>query len=122
MKHLTNKEEEIMEQFWNDGPLFIQDLLKRMTNPKPHYNTVSTVVRGLEEKGFIGHEQFGNTYRYSAIISREEFSKMSLGNLIGKYFNHSYASVLSMFVQEEKLSTEEIRQLINEVEQHTKTT
>ena len=77
-------------------------------------NTISTIVRGLEEKGFVGHEQFGNTYRYMAIISREEFSKNTLKNMVGKYFNQSYASVVSMFVEEENISLEEIRELIQQ--------
>ena len=77
MKHLTNREEEIMEQFWGRGPLFINDILKALGDLKLHYNTVSTVVRGLEDKGFVDHEQFGNTYRYFPVISREDFSRMS---------------------------------------------
>lgn len=80
---------------------------------------MSTVVRGLEDKGFVDHEQFGNTYRYFPVISREDFSRMSLQNIVGKYFNHSYASVLSMFVEEEKISAEEIRELIAQVEAHS---
>lgn len=118
MKHLTNREEEIMEQFWNKGPLFINDILKALGDLKLHYNTVSTVVRGLEEKGFVGHEQFGNTYRYYPVVSREDFSRMSLQSIVGKYFNDSYTSVLSMFVREEKISPEEIRELIAQVETH----
>lgn len=121
MKHLTNKEEEIMEQFWEKGPLFINDILKAFSDPKPHYNTISTVVRGLEEKGYIGHEQFGNTHRYYATVSKEEFSKLSLQNVVGKYFNHSYTSVLSLFVEEEKISSAEIKALIALVEARQKT-
>jgi predicted transcriptional regulator len=114
MKHLTNREEEIMEIFWEKGAIFVKDIVDAMPDPKPHYNTVSTIVRGLEEKGFVGHEQFGNTYRYSAIISREEFSKNTLKNMVGKYFNKSYASVVSMFVEEENISLEEIKELIRQ--------
>jgi BlaI family penicillinase repressor len=114
MKHLTNREEEIMEIFWEKGAIFVKDIVDAMPDPKPHYNTVSTIVRGLEEKGFVGHEQFGNTYRYSAIISREEFSKDTIKSMVGKYFNKSYASVVSMFVEEENISLEEIKELINQ--------
>jgi len=112
MKHLTNREEEIMGIFWGKGPLYVKDVIDEMEDPKPHYNTVSTIVRGLEEKGFVGHEQFGNTHRYFAIISREEFGRNTLKNMVGKYFNKSYASVVSMFVEEEKISLEEIKELI----------
>jgi predicted transcriptional regulator len=115
MKHLTNREEEIMEIFWKDGSMFVKDVIKELSDPAPHYNTISTIVRGLEEKGFLDHEQFGNTHRYFPIISREEFSKDSLKNLVGKYFNTSYASVVSMFVEEKDISIEEIQKLIEQV-------
>jgi predicted transcriptional regulator len=116
MKHLTNREEEIMEFFWGKGPMFVKDLISFFSDPKPHYNTISTIVRGLEEKGFLNHEQFGNTYRYSARITREEFSRNSIKSLIGKYFDASYASVVSMFVEEQKISTDQIRELIRQAE------
>ncbi len=116
MKHLTNREEEIMEIFWEKGSLFVKEVIDLLTDPKPHYNTISTIVRGLEEKGFVGHEQFGNTHRYFAVISREEFSRNTLKSMVGKYFNQSYASVVSMFVQEEKISLEEIQELIRQAE------
>jgi BlaI family transcriptional regulator, penicillinase repressor len=116
MKHLTNREEEIMEIFWEKGSMFVKDVIGLLADPKPHYNTISTIVRGLEDKGFVGHEQFGNTYRYFAVISREEFGKDSIKNLMSKYFNTSYASVVSMFVEEHKISTEEIQELIHQVE------
>ena len=114
MKHLTNREEEIMELFWQKGALYVKEVIDELPEPKPHYNTISTIVRGLEEKGFVGHEQFGNTHRYAAIITREEFSRYTLKSMVGKYFNKSYASVVSMFVEEEKISLEEIKELIDQ--------
>lgn len=116
MKHLTNREEEIMELFWEKGALFVKEIIDFLAEPKPHYNTISTIVRTLEEKGFVGHEQFGNTHRYFAVISKDEFSKNTIKNMVGKYFNKSYASVVSMFVQEEKISLEEIQELIRQAE------
>ncbi len=116
MKHLTNREEEIMDIFWEKGSLYVKEIVDEIVEPKPHYNTISTIVRGLEEKGFVGHEQFGNTYRYAAIISREEFSRNTIKSMVGKYFNKSYASVVSMFVEEEKISVEEIKELIRQAE------
>lgn len=121
MKHLTNREEEIMEIFWEKGSMYVKDVIDLLKGTKPHYNTISTVVRGLEEKGFVGHKQFGNTYLYFAVISREEFSKNSIKNLVSKYFNTSYASVVSMFVEEQKITTEEIQELIREVESRKNT-
>lgn len=120
MKHLTNREEEIMEFYWQKGPMFVKELLELLSSPRPHYNTISTIVRGLEEKGFLDHEQFGNTYRYFPIISRNEFSKSSIKKLISKYFNASYSSVVSMFVEEQNISTEEIKKLIRQAESRNK--
>ena len=114
MRRLTHREEEIMELFWEKGSLFVKEIIDMLSDPKPHYNTISTIVRTLEEKGFVGHEQFGNTYRYHALISREEFSRNTLKEVIGKYFDKSYAAVISMFVQEEKISPEEIQELIRQ--------
>jgi BlaI family penicillinase repressor len=115
MKHLTNREEEIMELFWEKGDLFVKEIIEMLEEPKPHYNTISTIVRLLEDKGFVGHKQYGNTYRYFALISREEFSKNTMKKMVNKYFDQSYASVVSMFVKEEKISIEEIQELIQQV-------
>lgn len=112
MKHLTNREEEIMDIFWEKGSLYVKEIVDEMSDPKPHYNTISTIVRGLEEKGFLDHEQFGNTHRYNPIISKEEFCRTTIKNIVDKYFNKSYSSVVSMFVKEEKISLEEIKELI----------
>ncbi|HEY5590956.1 MAG TPA: BlaI/MecI/CopY family transcriptional regulator [Paludibacter sp.] len=100
--------------------MYVKDVIDLLAGPKPHYNTISTIIRGLEEKGFVAHEQFGNTYRYFAIISREEFSKNSIKNLVSKYFDKSYSSVVSMFVEEEKISVEEIKALIRQAEDNKK--
>lgn len=105
-----------MELFWQRESLFVKDIIDYLSEPKPHYNTISTIVRGLEEKSFVGHEQFGNTYRYFAAISRDEFSKNTIKNLVSKYFDKSYSSVVSMFVEEEKISLDEIKALILQVE------
>jgi BlaI family transcriptional regulator, penicillinase repressor len=120
MKKLTQKEEEIMNCFWEKGPMFIKDLKEIYTDKNLHYNTLSTIVRGLEEKGFISHEQFGNTYRYFATFTREEFSRKKLGNVVKKYFDNSYRNVVSLLVEEENLSLEELKKLIAEIENSKK--
>lgn len=116
MEKLTRKEEIIMELFWENGPMFVRELLERLPDPRPHFNTVSTFVRALEEKGFVGHEQFGNTFRYFARVSRDEFKQKTLLGMVGKYFNNSYLGVVSTLVKEEKISLDELKQLICEVE------
>lgn len=117
MKRLTAKEEELMGYFWNKGPLYVKEILSFYEDPKPHFNTLSTIVRGLEEKGYLAHHTFGNTYQYYAAISEEEFRKSTLRNVISKYFNNSYLSAVSSLVQEEDVSLDELKKLISEVEQ-----
>ena len=116
MKTLTAKEEEIMAFFWEKGPLFVKQLLDFYEDPKPHFNTLSTIVRGLEEKAFLSHSTFGNTYQYFALVSEEEYQKANLKYVIKKYFNNSYVGAVSTLVKEEKISLEDLRQMINEVE------
>lgn len=116
MKKLTSKEEEIMELFWEHGSMFVKDLLSFYASPKPHINTLSTIVRGLEEKGYVCHEAFGNTYRYHAAISKSEFSRQTLRGVIDKYFNKSYLGVVSSLVKEEDISVDELKELIRQVE------
>lgn len=116
MKGLTAKEEEIMGFFWEKGPLFVKEMLAFYDEPKPHFNTLSTIVRGLEEKGFLSHHTFGNTYQYYAVVSDADFSKGTLKNVIHKYFNNSYLSAVSSLVKEEDISLDELKKLIQEVE------
>lgn len=116
MEKLTMKEEECMEFFWEKGSLFVKDLLEMYQEPKPHVNTVSTVVRGLEAKGYLGHKTYGNTYQYFPLKSREEFKKGSLKRVISRYFNNSYLSVVSTLVKDEEISLEELKELIRQVE------
>ncbi len=117
MKRLTAKEEEIMGYFWEKGPLFVKQLLEYYGEPKPHFNTLSTIVRGLEDKGFLSHNTFGNTYQYYAAVTEEEYSNGTLKNVIAKYFNNSYLGVVSSLIKEEEISVDELRQLLDEVEQ-----
>lgn len=120
MKRLTAKEEEIMGYFWEKGPLFVKQLLEYYEEPKPHFNTLSTIVRGLEDKGFLSHNTFGNTYQYYAAVSETEYSKGTLKNVIAKYFNNSYLGVVSSLIKEEDISVDELRKLLDEVEQENK--
>jgi len=116
MKRITTKEEEIMNYFWNKGPLFVKELLDFYTENKPHFNTLSTIVRGLEEKGFLSHKVYGNTYQYYPIISEEEYKSGTLKNVVSKYFNNSYLSVVSSLVDDEEISIEELRNILDQIE------
>ncbi len=115
MKQLTDKEEALMRIFWTNGPLFVKEIVQLHDEPRPHFNTVSTFVRILEEKGFVAHESFGKTYRYYPVVSEEEYGRSNLRNVIERYFNNSLSSVVSALFKEEKLSDDEIISLINQV-------
>ena len=116
MQKLTNKEEELMQFFWQYGAMFVKDVVLLYDEPKPHFNTVSTMVRTLETKGFLDHEAFGNTYRYRPIISQEEFSKGVLGNVVTRYFENSYKRAVSPLIEEEKISVEALAEIIRMVQ------
>lgn len=116
MKKLTNKEKEIMELYWQHGPMFVRELQEHYAEPRPHFNTLSTMVRLLEKNGFLGHKQFGNTYQYYALVSEKEYGRSSLAGIIRNYFDNSYLSAVSSFVKEEKISVDELKQLIEQIE------
>ena len=109
-----------MRYFWNEGGLFVKQLVEKYPEPKPHFNTLSTYVRSLEEKGFLSHETFGTTYRYFAIIGEDEYKNRTLKDVVKKYFDNSYLSVVSSLIKEQRLSVEEVRKLLDEVEKTTK--
>ena len=120
MKRLSAREEEIMGFFWEKGPLFVKEIVGLYEEPRPHFNTLSTFVRALEEKGYLSHRTFGNTYQYYAVVSRDEFKKKTLKSVISKYFNNSYLGVVSSLVKEEEISLSELKELIREVENANK--
>lgn len=113
---LTLKEEEIMRIFWNHGSLFVKEILDHCPEPKPHVNTVSTVVRVLEKKGYVGHEKQGGSFRYHALLKKEDFRKITLLKMLKNYFDNSFKSMVSALVEENQLSEEEIKECIDIIE------
>lgn len=116
MSKLTKRESEIMNYFWDHGAMFVKELLALYPEPRPHVNTVSTIVRILEDKGFLTHKVYGNTHQYYPVVSRDEFSHQSLAGLVGQFFSGSYLNVVSTFVKEEKVSIDELRALVEKLE------
>ena len=121
MEKLTNKEEEIMRTLWKLREAFVKEVVAELPDPKPHYNTVSTIIRNLEEKGFIGHEAFGKTHRYHPLISKEAYRKKFMQKTISNYFEDSYKNVVSFFAREEKISADELREIIDLIEKKKQT-
>jgi len=116
MQKLTNKEEEIMHILWKLEKAFVKEVMAEITEDQPHYNTLSTIVRNLEDKGYVSHKAFGNTHQYFPIIKKEDYRKAFMNNAIENYFNNSYKSMVSFFAEEEKISAEELREILNIIE------
>jgi len=115
MERLTHKEEEVMQILWSLKKGFVKEILERMSEPKPPYNTVSSIVRKLETMNLVGHEAFGKTHRYYPILKKENYRKQSFQVFMRNYFGGSPSQLLSYFVKEEKLSPSEINQLLTEL-------
>ncbi len=115
MDRLTNKEEEIMHALWKLEKGFVKDVVALLPN-NPHYNTVSTTIRKMEEKGFVKHIAFGKTHQYYPAISKEDYRKGFMNKTIDNYFGNSYKNVVSFFAKEEKISVEELKEIINLIE------
>lgn len=116
MQKLTNKEEEIMHILWKLEKAFVKDVLMEIEDDKPHYNTLSTIIRNLEDKGYVGHNAYGNTHQYFPLVSKEDYRKGFMSNAIENYFNNSYKSMISFFAKEEKISAEELREILDMIE------
>ncbi|WP_348797423.1 BlaI/MecI/CopY family transcriptional regulator [Flavobacterium adhaerens] len=117
MQKLTNKEEEIMHILWKLKKAFVKEIMAEITEEQPHYNTLSTIVRNLEEKGYVSHNAFGNTHQYFPIISIEDYRKGFMNTAIDNYFNSSYKNMVSFFAKEEKITADELREILNMIEQ-----
>lgn len=117
---LTAKEEEIMKIFWEQGEMVIRDILKYIPEPKPNYNTVATQVKFLEDKGFLTRRPVANTFIYVPVRTEKEYSGDTIGNVVRQYYNNSYASVVSQFVEEEKMDLDELKALVAEIEKRRK--
>ena len=105
-----------MTIFWQHGDLFIRDLISYIPDPKPHYNTVATLVKFLEEKGFVEREPMANSFRYKVKISERQYRGNTISDVVSKYYNNSYSSLVSQFVEEDKMNLEDLKALINAIE------
>lgn len=114
-KPLTKAEEEIMQVLWQLENAFIKDIMDEMPEPKPHYNTISTIVKILEDKGFIDHESFGKSNRYFPLVQKDDYSKKSMSQFVKGYFEGSFSNMLSFFAKEKDISVEELESILKEL-------
>ncbi|MDR6564321.1 MULTISPECIES: BlaI/MecI/CopY family transcriptional regulator [unclassified Arcicella] len=109
MEELTKTEEKIMQALWELKSAFVKDIIEKMDEePKPPYNTISSVVRILEKKGYVGYKAYGKTYEYFPIIAKAEYAKKTFKKILNNYFDNSASSLLSFLVKEESISSEEL--------------
>ena len=111
MKELTKAEEQVMQILWQLKEAIVKDLLEKMAEPKPAYNTVSTVVRVLEGKGFIDHKAYGNSHVYFPLVTEEEYKKFTFDKMMKNYFSNSYNILVSFLVNEKNLSMQELEEI-----------
>ncbi|WP_010663887.1 BlaI/MecI/CopY family transcriptional regulator [Marinilabilia salmonicolor] len=111
---LTKAEEQVMQILWELGEGAVRDIREKFPEPKPARNTVSTIVRILEKKGYATHKTFGNVHVFHPIVKKEEYSKSQLFGVMKKYFNNSFPTMASFFAREKDLSIEELEQLMEE--------
>lgn len=116
MQRLTNKEEEVMHILWRLEKAFVKDVLAEIKEDQPHYNTLSTIIRNLEEKGYVAYNAFGKTHQYYPIIAKEAYRKRFFNTAIDNYFNSSYKNVVSFFAKEEKISVDDLKEIIALIE------
>jgi len=114
-KPLTKAEEEIMQALWKLEHAFVKDIVDALPAPKPHYNTVSTIIKILGDKGFVSYEQFGKSNRYYPVVNKDEYTKKTMKQFLKGYFEGSYANMLSFFAKEKDISIAELESILKEL-------
>ncbi|MEI9945224.1 MAG: BlaI/MecI/CopY family transcriptional regulator [Chitinophagaceae bacterium] len=115
MKSLTKAEEQVMQGLWKLGNAFLRELVDEMPNPKPHQNTVATLLKILVEKEFVGITVMGRQHQYTPLISKEEYSKKTMKQMVKGYFEGSFSNVVSFMVKENNISLEELENLLQQI-------
>ena len=105
-----------MRHFWARGEMFVRELRELYPEPRPHFNTLSTMVRALEAKGYLGHNAYGTSFRYYPLVCEEEFGGKTIVGAVSRYFENSYLTAVSALVKEEKISIDELKELIAQIE------
>lgn len=112
MLKLTKKEEEIMQIIWRLNQAFIKEIVASLPEPKPHYNTVSTIVKILEDKGFVTHKKFGNVKQFQPVVSKDSYQTEAVDDIIEKYFDSSYKNLIAHFADKEKINESELKEIL----------
>ena len=118
MKELTRAEEEIMQVLWELEGGFVKDVIEQLPEPKPAYNTVSTIIRILEQKGFVDHEPHGKSFRYFPIVTKSAYSKQFMQGFVGRFFSGSYKQMVSFFTKHDDMSLNELEEVLNQLKKN----
>lgn len=116
MEKLTIQEEEVMRHIWNSYPCFVKDIVARFDGPKPPYTTIASVVKNLERKKYVKPKRQGNTYLYTPLIEQSEYKRTFMNGVVANYFADSYKEMVSFFVKDQKISADELKDIINMIE------
>ncbi len=120
MKKLAKREEQIMQVYWDLEKAFVKEVIPHLPDPKPHYNSVATMVKILEDKGFLDHEMIGNQYQYFPIVKKEEYQKHAMKDIVSQYFDNSYPRMLAFFAKEQNLSDSELSEILEMIKSNKK--
>ena len=120
IKELTKAEEQVMQILWEIKKGFVKEVIEKMPEPKPAYNTVSTIIRILEKKGFVGYNSFGKTHEYFPLIAKDEYRSFFLRNFMGNYFGGSIKNLVSFFARDNDLDINDMEEIIKYVEEDLK--
>ncbi len=116
MRELTRAEEQVMQVLWKIRKGFVKDVLEHFDDPKPAYNTVSTIVRILQDKGFVDHKAYGRTHEYFPLVSKDDYSKTHLSTFVNDYFSNSFGKMVSFFAKEKGISVKEMEEIMKVME------
>jgi BlaI family penicillinase repressor len=112
MRELTRAEEQVMQVLWKIKKGFVKDVLEHFEDPKPAYNTVSTIIRILQDKGFVNHKVYGRTHEYYPVVTKDEYSKSHLTSFVNDYFSNSFGKMVSFFAKEKGISVKEMEEIM----------
>ncbi len=121
MKELTKAEEQIMQLLWEQEKAFVKDIVEKMPDPKPAYNTVSTIIRILEKKGFVGYTAYGKTHEYFPLVSRKDYTRTFMKNFMRNYFSGSFQEMVSFFAREDNMSLSDLDEMVEDVKRDLQT-
>ncbi len=120
MRELTRAEEEVMHILWKIKKGFVKEILEHFDDPKPAYNTVSTIVRILQDKGFVDHKAYGRTHEYFPAVSKDQYSESHLSTFVNDYFSNSFGKMVSFFTKENRMSVKEMEEIMKTMEYEMK--